>query len=187
MLLVDSPQHAGVLLRNTRSDTVREFWASDSRDGGANWSPLRLSGFPNPDAAPTGVVVNPDNWLAASNCNGKQRDDLCLMHSDDKGVSWQRLTTFHDRAALRGEVTEPLLRTELSAELRATDGVEDEEVLLRHVVRNKCRKGDCEFQYDYPYMIRLPNGDLHLVYTWNKSLIRHLWWRAVSTVTEVTP
>ena len=58
---------------------------------------------------------------------------------------------------------------------------EEEEQLLDRARHNKCdgRLG-CEFQYDYPYMIRTRSGDLHMVYTWNKTAIRHLWLKADS-------
>jgi hypothetical protein len=65
----------------------------------------------------------------------------------------------------------------------ATDKSINEPLVLEHARHNKC-KGDnhCEFQFDYPYMLRAKNGDLHILYTWNKTLIRHAWFRLDSNV-----
>ncbi len=187
VLLVDSVEHAGVLLRNTRDDTARELWFSHSEDGGATWAPLQLSGFASPDSAAAAVVINARNWLAASNCNGQRRDDLCLKISHDQGAHWLPLHTFHDRSNQRDQIAPQQLRDALAEELANTADVANKERLLDHALKNKCARGSCEFQYDYPYLLRADNGDLHMVYTWNKTLIRHLWWRADATAQELTP
>lgn len=58
---------------------------------------------------------------------------------------------------------------------------EDQRLYLERVKANKCHgERGCEFQYDYPYMLRTRNGDLHILYTWNKSAIRHGWLKANS-------
>jgi hypothetical protein len=37
-----------------------------------------------------------------------------------------------------------------------------------------CDGERCKFMYDYPYMVQASDGDYHVVYTWNKSHIKHL-------------
>ena len=32
----------------------------------------------------------------------------------------------------------------------------------------------CGFEFSYPYLIQARNGDFHLVYTWNRSFIKHV-------------
>ena len=46
--------------------------------------------------------------------------------------------------------------------------------VLRNAEANLCRGETCSWQYDYPYLVRGADGDFHLVYTWNRSFIRHL-------------
>jgi predicted neuraminidase len=38
-----------------------------------------------------------------------------------------------------------------------------------------CKDGDCGFEFSYPYLIQTKNGDFHLVYTWNRSFIKQIW------------
>jgi hypothetical protein len=37
-----------------------------------------------------------------------------------------------------------------------------------------CEDDLCRFIYDYPFMLRADDGMFQLVYTWNKSFIKHL-------------
>jgi hypothetical protein len=65
---------------------------------------------------------------------------------------------------------------------------EDQRLFLERVKANKCQPHrGCEFQYDYPYMVRTRNGDLHLLYTWNKTAIRHAWLKADAVESRATP
>ena len=181
-LVVTSPDHAVAFLRNTEDDHGAGVWRSDSHDGGSTWSPLTPSGLPNPGSAVAALALTADSWLVAGNCNSIERDDLCINMTTDAGHRWQRLQTFHDRSAMRGnDPPVAAARAALQEELAATALVGNVEVLLENFVHNKCVRGNCRFQYDYPFLLRTRNGDIHMLYTWNKSLIRHLWWRAPAT------
>lgn len=187
VLLVASPTEAGALLRNTDRAAPQQLWFSETDDAGRSWMPLESSGFANSGSAVGAVVINPQAWLAVSNCNDEMRDDLCVQTSSDQGHSWQLLRWFHDRSATRFKRLAPQqLRAALQQELHDTAGVDDAERLLQHAVKNKCRHGNCEFQYDYPFMLRTQNGDVHIIYTWNKTMIRHLWWRAPASSSAAT-
>jgi hypothetical protein len=37
-----------------------------------------------------------------------------------------------------------------------------------------CSPRGCEFEYEYPYFIRSPDGMYHLVYSWNNTFIKHV-------------
>ncbi|MNY47085.1 hypothetical protein D3C86_1823240 [compost metagenome] len=37
-----------------------------------------------------------------------------------------------------------------------------------------CKSQGCEFEYEYPYFIRSPDGLYHLVYSWNNTFIKHV-------------
>jgi hypothetical protein len=138
--------------------------------------------LPNPGSAVAALALTADSWLVAGNCNSIERDDLCINMTTDAGHRWQRLQTFHDRSAMRGnDPPVAAARAALQEELAATALVGNVEVLLENFVHNKCVRGNCRFQYDYPFLLRTRNGDIHMLYTWNKSLIRHLWWRAPAT------
>lgn len=186
-LVATSPDHAVAFLRNTEDDHAAGVWRSDSHDGGNTWSPLKPSGLPNPGSAVAALGLDENSWLVAGNCNSIERDDLCINVTKDAGHSWQRLETFHDRSAVRGDdPAVPVARAMLQDELAQTSQVANAETLLNNYVHNKCAREQCRFQYDYPFLLRARNGDIHMLYTWNKSLIRHLWWRAPAAQ-EVTP
>lgn len=179
VLVVEGPRSATALMRNEMSDTSAGIWRSDSQDAGKSWSPLFAAGLENPSAAISAAQLSPEHWLVAANCNADERDDLCLKRTDDGGENWYLVKMFYDRASQRAaKVQVDLLLQQLSDEVAQDVGVEQLDKVLDHARRNKCHGELCEFQYDYPYMLRTRNGDIHILYTWNKTLTRHLWWRA---------
>ena len=40
--------------------------------------------------------------------------------------------------------------------------------------QRQCAAQGCSFEFSYPYIIRSAQGDAHLVYTWNRSAIKHV-------------
>lgn len=178
-IIVTGAQQATAFLRNTRDQRDDGVWRSDSDDAGRHWSPLRGTGEPNPNAAVSALALDTRHWLLAANCNDRFRDDLCLKETRDAGQHWQRLTLFHDRTALREQLPDrAMLKARLGEELAETAGIDEAAAVLARAEHNKCHGDRCEFQYDYPFMLRTRNGDIHILYTWNKSLIRHYWWSA---------
>lgn len=186
-LVVSGPGTVSAFLRNTLDDHADGVWRSDSVDAGRSWSPLVASGLPNPGSAVGALALDASTWLLAGNCNSVERDDLCINMTTDAGATWQRLHTFHERSAFRDNEPAPDAARELvREELSQTEQVSQQALLLDHYQHNKCRRERCRFQYDYPFLLRTRNGDIHMIYTWNKSLVRHLWWQAPQAG-EVTP
>lgn len=176
LILVDSPRRATAYLRNESEDHSGMLYRSDTRNGGEDWTPLASAGVANPSAAVGGVALAPGHWLLVANCNRQERDDLCLQETLDSGATWITRYVFHDRRRWRaGNVDEPLFMSMIDQELDATLGDAHTALLRRRVEHNKCHASGCEFQYDYPYVIQARNGDIHILYTWNKSAIRHAW------------
>ena len=187
LVLVDTPRHAVAFLRNENEPNNGYLYQSASEDGGWQWEPLSYSPLENPSAALGGVVMAKGEWMVVANCNREERDDLCVRETRDGGAHWHTRWTLHDRAEWRevrmDEATfSPLIEEEMST----GEAPEDPEQLLSRVTRNKCdRRHGCRFQYDYPYMIRTRSGDLHILYTWNKSAIRHAWLKAADAQPSV--
>lgn len=179
LVLVDDAQHAAAFLRNENSPNNGKLYQSFSQDGGWTWSELEYAPLDNPSSALGGVSVKPGHWLVATNCNSVERDDLCIRETRDSGESWHRRWMFHDRQAWRGKSLLPSLFMDLvDDEVDSSLRVEAPQRLLRRVKFNECKNRQCGFQYDYPYMVQTRNGDLHVLYTWNKSAIRHAWLKA---------
>ncbi|MCG8394970.1 MAG: exo-alpha-sialidase [Pseudomonadales bacterium] len=182
LVLVDSPTEAVAFLRNENEPNNGYLYQSHSHDGGWHWESLSYSPLENPSAALGGVALGRGHWLIAANCNRYERDDLCIRETRDGGKHWQERWELHDREAWRGKHLEyPQFEDLVDDELVGAAKPENLKVLLERVRDNKCHaeKG-CEFQYDYPYMLQTRNGDLHMLYTWNKSAIRHAWLKADS-------
>lgn len=180
LVLVDSPRHAVAFLRNENEPNNGYLYQSASQDGGWKWDALSYSPLENPSAALGGLVVGKGHWLVVANCNREERDDLCVRETRDGGEHWQILWELHDRAQWRDvHLEEEAFATLIQQEMSDGEAPENPDKLLARVTRNKCdSRHGCRFQYDYPYMIRTRNGDLHILYTWNKSAIRHAWLKA---------
>ena len=180
LVLVDSPRQAVAFLRNENEPNNGYLYQSASRDGGWQWDALSYSGLENPSAALGGLVLGQGHWLVVANCNREERDDLCVRETRDAGESWQRRWVLHDREPWRDvRLDEEDFASLIQREMADGKPPENPDKLLARVQGNKCdQRHGCRFQYDYPYMIRTANGDLHILYTWNKSAIRHAWLKA---------
>ncbi len=185
LVLVDSPNHAVAFLRNENEPNNGYLFQSESRDGGWQWDELSYSPLENPSAALGGLVMGKGHWMVVANCNREERDDLCVRETRDGGTHWHTSWTLHDREEWRNvRLDEPAFASLIQKEMSIGESPEDPQRLLERVTNNKCdKRHGCRFQYDYPYMIRSSNGDLHILYTWNKSAIRHAWLKAE----DVTP
>lgn len=186
LVLVDSEQNAVAFLRNENEPNNGYLYQSASVDGGWQWQELSYSPLENPSAALGGVVMGQGDWLVVANCNRQERDDLCVRETRDGGANWQTRWVLHDREQWRGErLSKEDFASLIKEEMTVGGAPEDPALLQERLIHNKCddRHG-CRFQYDYPYMLRTRNGDLHILYTWNKSAIRHAWLKAADDVPE---
>lgn len=179
VIFVEGPRTATALLRNESETRPGAVLESHTEDRGFHWSPLISSELPNPGSAVGGISLGPEHWLVGANHNRFERDTLAVLDSRDAGESWRLLATLHDRAAFREAPVAPeRFRALVAEDLSRFHGGPVPERVVEAVVANKCRPDGCEFQFDYPYVLRADNGDIHVLYTWNKTLIGHAWWRA---------
>ena len=172
VMLIKNPQQALVLMRYSGASPKRAI-ATRTDDGGQHWSLPARTALANPDAAIAGVVLPDGRILAVLNNTDSGRDSLSLMVSADGGVAWKIAYQLEDQ---RGLLAEPARYMQVAAVLaRATDaGIADATGYAQSARRNKCRAEQCGFEFSYPYLIQARNGDLHLVYTWNRSFIKHV-------------
>lgn len=183
VLLPTSATDLAAFLRPADKFADDYLLTSHSVDGGQHWARTRLSSLENPGSAASGLALTPTHWLLVSNCNRIERDDLCLKETRNAGQDWQKLWQFHDRESWRGKPLDFAAFEKLLASDRVQppDASADLAQLDESVRINKCKKNaECQFQFDYPYLIQASNGDLHVLYTWNKSIIRHAWFRVTT-------
>lgn len=178
LVLTVGPRQLVALMRPESEPRDNYVYRSSSADAGNHWSDLVRTGITTPSSALGGIALSASHWLLAGNCNRHERDDLCVRETIDAGAHWQRLWTLQDRADWRGEtLTIDEFAGLLRQEFTQADSL-DWRKLKAHLKANMCDESGCQFQYDYPYMLRTRNGDLHILYTWNKTLIRHAWLQA---------
>ncbi len=117
--------------------------AVSTTDAGKTWGKMFALPLKNPNAAVSGLVLADESLLIALNDQENNRDTLSLVASNDQGKSFYTLEMLEN-----GKITAPENNKE-----------------------NKHEKENSEFSY--PYLIRTKNGQIHLVYTWNRQQIAH--------------
>jgi len=172
IVLINSPQHALVLMRDAGASPKRVI-ATATDDAGKHWSDPTKTALRNPDAAITGVALPDGRILTVANDTEQGRDVLSLLISSDEGASWNTLYRFEDQ---RGQPDGEVRYAEIIEQLAmASDaGISNAADYAKSARRNKCTAQRCGYEFSYPYLIRAHNGDYHLVYTWNRSFIKHV-------------
>ena len=172
VMLIEDPKRALVLMRYTGAPPMRVI-ATQTKDGGQTWSSPTRTDLPNPDAALTGVVLNDDRMLVVLNDIEQGRDVLSLLASGDGGKTWQKVYRLEDQ---RGQSTVPgdFLRNTAQLALGTDTRITDTNAYARSAQRNRCEADHCGYEFSYPYLLQTRNGDFHLVYTWNRSFIKHV-------------
>ncbi len=172
VVLVTSPQHALVLMRRSGNSPKRVI-STATDDGGQHWSAPRPTALDNPDAAISGAVLPDGKMLVVLNNIEDGRDALSLAVSADGGNTWKTVYQLEDQ---RGRPTDPVRFGQIAEKLaKATDpGIADASAYAKSAQRNKCAAQHCDYEFSYPYMIQTRSGDFDLVYTWNRSFIKHV-------------
>ena len=170
--LIKNPQQALVLMRYSGEKPKRVI-ATTTDDAGQHWSaPVKID-LVNPNAAIAGVTLSDGRILVALNNAEDGRDTLSLLLSSDGGAHWKSLYQLEDQ---RDSSTEPMRYAQLASDLaQATEaGITDAAAYAKSAQRIQCRDQRCGFEFSYPYLVQAQNGDFHLVYTWNRSFIKHV-------------
>ncbi len=172
VMLIKNPQQALVLMRRSGSSPKRVI-ATGTTDAGKHWSLPAKTALANPDAAVSGVVLPDGRMLAVLNDIEDGRDGLSLVISADGGTTWKKVYQLENQ---HGQSPDRARFGQVSGELaKATDAnITDASAYAKSAQRNKCEAQGCDFEFSYPYLIRARNGDFHLVYTWNRSFIKHV-------------
>jgi predicted neuraminidase len=172
VMLIKNPQQAMVLMRHSGASSGRVV-ATATDDAGQHWSSPAKTALANPDAAISGVVLQDGRILVVLNNIEEGRDALSLVVSVDGGATWKTVYQLEDQ---RGQSTEPARYMQAAGELaKATEAsITDATGYAKSARRNKCEAQICGFEFSYPYLIQTHSGDFHLVYTWNRSFIKHV-------------
>ncbi|WP_407279695.1 sialidase family protein [Aromatoleum evansii] len=175
VVLVKDALAAVVLQRFAGESKPPRAWRSETRDGGRTWSAVEASDLANPNSALAALALEDGRLIAVANDTEDERLRLSLLVSDDDGRHWRAIHRFEDREEFLGRSFGPdVLRPLLTRDVESLGPGPATDSVLRNAEANLCRGETCSWQYDYPYLVRGADGDFHLVYTWNRSFIRHL-------------
>ncbi len=172
VLLIQDPDHALALMRYTGIPPMRVI-ATESKDGGRDWNAPHKTTQPNPDAALTGVVLADGRMLLALNNLEQGRSALSLMISSDAGKTWHAVYKLEQQPAgaiKPDEFVQNNVQLAMNSDAQLTDAA----AYGKSARRNRCDGEVCGYEFSYPYMIQTHNGDFQLVYTWNRSYIKHV-------------
>ena len=147
--------------------------AASTANSGKHWSDPEKTEMANPDAALTGVAQSDGRMLVALNDSEINREVLSLFVSSDGGASWHNIYQLEDQ---RGQSSDPVSYVQTTAQLalETDNNIINPATFATTALNNKCTDHHCNFEFSYPYLIQVRNGDFHLVYTWNRSFIKHV-------------
>ena len=176
VVLAQSRRKAITLMRYAGGQPPKRVIRASTDDAGQHWSPPEKSALSNPDAALSGVVLADGRILIVLNDIESGRDQLSLVTSHDGGVTWKTVITLEDQSGFRAQPPDRERYLETTGALaRDSDAtVPDPADYARAAGVQMCRGAECEFEFSYPYLIQARNGEFHLVYTWNRSFIKHV-------------
>ena len=172
VVLIKNPQQALTLMRYSGAPPMRVI-ATATDDVGQHWSVPAKTALLNQDAALSGVVLPDGRILVVLNNTESKRDALSLVVSADGGANWKKVYQLEDQ---RNHPTDPARHALVAADLaKATEAsITDASGYAKSAQRIQCVAQLCGFEFSYPYLIQTRSGDFHLVYTWNRSFIKHV-------------
>lgn len=168
----------GIALLRYAGSTLHRVLASRTEDAGQSWSepyPLVPS---NPNSSLAAVATPEHGLLVALNDLQEGRFKLSLYVTDAKMDNWQLLHALDKSPDPEGDPYPPLVYKEIiGKEFRGSSGKLRQALegkFLENLDKRVCKSQECEFEYEYPYFIRSPDGMYHLVYSWNNTFIKHV-------------
>lgn len=174
VLLALNANDALVLMRYAGADAPHRVLSVSTSDAGRHWTAPVKTALSNPDAALSAVALEDRRIVAVLNDQEQGRDSLSLVVSADGGSTWKTVYVLEDQ---HGQVADEAhylkvagkLAGDTDAKAALSPGDYAESARLQ-----KCQDHNCGFEFSYPYLIRTRRGDFDLVYTWNRSFIKHV-------------
>ena len=152
--------------------------ATVTDDAGQTWRPEWPVTPWNPNASLAAVKSHRGTLLVAQNNLVDGRFRLSLDEADASLEHWSVIAEVDASPDRHGDAIprhlyEPMLAEKfLSSSGSARRKLVD--AYMKRLDQRLCKRGLCDFQYEYPSMIRASDGRYHLVYVWNNSFIKHV-------------
>jgi predicted neuraminidase len=176
VLLMQDEQRARVLMRYDGISQPYQAITVTTQDGGQHWSSPKKSTMRNSDSALTALTLADGRLLAVFNDLDRGREALSLMISSDVGETWQEVAKLEDQLAANQHADQKNYGENIAALMPQTDALMAEKLAdaVESTQRTTCEKGQCRYEFSYPYMIQTQRADVHVVYTWNRTFIKHV-------------
>lgn len=177
VVLMQNEHSAKVLMRYSSAMGPHRVVAVSTQDAGLHWSAPEKTALRNPDAAVTGVTLPDGRMLAVLNDQELGRDTLSLVLSQDGGVTWRVVQLLEDQQRASSQPDEAHFIKNAAQMIESSDAISTSrlEPAVESARRTVCHDGHCRYEFSYPYLIQASGGDFHLVYTWNRTFIKHVW------------
>lgn len=168
----------GIALLRYAGNTHHRVLATRTEDAGQTWSePYPLDPW-NPNSSLAAVATPEHGLLVALNDLQEGRFKLSLYGTDAKMDDWRSLRDLDKSPDPAGAPFSPKAYKEIIGnEFRGSSGALRQPLeaqFLSNLDTRVCSPLGCEFEYEYPYFIRSPDGMYHLVYSWNNTFIKHV-------------
>lgn len=172
-------QRAVALLRYAGKGHVL---ATMTEDGGRTWQAEWQVTPWNPNSSLAAVRSHRDSVLVAQNNLIDGRFQLSLDEVTNSLSTWSAVKHLDASPHPLGkpfsrEDYEPLI---LAKFMRSSGAAKHElaDGYMKLLDQRVCHSDVCEFQYEYPFLIRATDGRYHLVYAWNNSFVKHVTFNA---------
>jgi len=144
ILFPTSPDNATAMMRY-QGEAPNQILIQTSSDAGLNWTPVKKSPLPNPGAGIIGLVLNNTG-----------------NHMHNKNHNPRLLLAFNN---------DPQEREDMSLATSVDNG--NSWQVAHAIEENRLEVPDKDQQFAYPWLLQTQNGNIHLLYTWHKSHIKH--------------
>ncbi|KAB0496301.1 sialidase family protein [Pseudomonas vancouverensis] len=176
--IVPQDERRAVAMLRYAGNTHHRVLASRTEDAGQTWSepyPLEPA---NPNSSLAAVGTADDGLLVALNDLRDGRFRLSLYGTNAGLDDWRNLVELDQSPDPLGKAFEPeAFKAIIGEGFRASSGTRRlplEQRFLSNLDYRVCKPSGCEFEYEYPYFSRGPDGLYHLVYSWNNTFIKHV-------------
>lgn len=150
IVFVDDEKHASAYFRQARRSGAKQIAVSHTADAGYSWREAPDLPLPNPNAAITGIELGDRTRLMVFNDLESGRHRLVLA------ASWPQTNTENASQTMKANYTP----------WKVIQVLEDE----------SASQSNPKEEFSYPYMSINKQGQVFLVYTWNRKRIKSITW-----------